>query len=418
MTHSPATTAPGTDASAAPATIAPGADASVAPASAVHGADAAAAPAFGAPGADASAAAPATTAPGTDASAAPATIAPGADASVAPASAVHGADAAAAPAFGAPGADASAAAPATTAPGTDASAASVTTVPGAGAPAAPASGVPGADAFAAPATTAPSADASVGRSAPAMSDPPATSSLRSPFRPADRSPAERAGLAELLRATPARPVHLDGFLPDAQARALGETVRAMPTWEASAVLWDADRLATRPATLEEWRAAAPEERAAVREVARDIPALFDDGSPYPAELRVRLSDFFVFAGMGPDLRDLLGRWTAPGRPLTTNVEFARYRCGDTLGEHSDAESDTLFVLNLYLDPAYRAGDGGVLGFRDEEGREHLMPPRFNSLSVMPIRPGCVHWVTPWRADRVGRHTVSIAAVPATPGEVK
>ncbi|EDY45765.1 hypothetical protein SSBG_03758 [Streptomyces sp. SPB074] len=179
-----------------------------------------------------------------------------------------------------------------------------------------------------------------------------------------------------------------------------------------------DRLATRPVTPQEWQAAAPQERAAVRDVARDIPALFDEGSAYPAKHRARLSDFFVFAGMGPALRDLLKRWTAPGRPLTTNVEFARYRRGDTLGEHSDAESDTLFVLNLYLDPGYREGDGGVLGFRDEEGREHLMPPRFNSVSVMPIRPGCVHWVTSWRADHAGRHTVSIAVVPASAGEVK
>ncbi|MFC9590108.1 hypothetical protein ACFTUC_10080 [Streptomyces sp. NPDC056944] len=256
-----------------------------------------------------------------------------------------------------------------------------------------------------PVTTAPGAD-----------DPLAATG--GPFRPADRSRAELDALAALLTAVPARPVHLDGFLPERQARALGETVRAMPTWETSAVLWNTDRRATRPATPEEWRAAAPGERAAVRDVARDIPALFDDGSRYPAEHRARLSDFFVFAGMGTVLRDLLDRWTSPGGPLTTNVEFARYRYGDTLGEHSDAESDTRFVLNLYLDPSYRAGDGGVLGFRDEEGREHLMPPRFNSLSVMPIRPGCVHWVTPWRADRVGRHTVSIAAVPATPGEVK
>ncbi|MFD8204876.1 hypothetical protein ACFV2S_00485 [Streptomyces sp. NPDC059695] len=256
-----------------------------------------------------------------------------------------------------------------------------------------------------PATTAPGAD-----------DPCAGAD--GPFRPSGRSRAELDALAALLTTVPARPVHLDGFLPAEQARALGETVRAMPTWETSAVLWNPDRLATRPATPEEWRAASPGERAAVRDVARDIPALFDDGSPYPAEHRARLSAFFVFAAMGPVLRDLLDRWTAPGGALTTNVEFARYRRGDTLGEHSDAESDTLFVLNLYLDPGYGADDGGILGFRDEEGREHLMPPRFNSLSVMPIRPGCVHWVTPWRADRVGRHTVSIAAVPTTPGEVK
>ncbi|MFI1717579.1 hypothetical protein [Streptomyces litmocidini] len=269
-----------------------------------------------------------------------------------------------------------------------------------------------------PATTPHSADASAATADRAVPATSASSRARTLFRPADRSPAELAALAALLRAVPARPVHLDGFLPHEQARALGETVRALPTWEASAVLWNPDRLATRPATPEEWRAAAPEERAAVRDVARGIPALFDDGSRYPAEHRARLSDFFVFAGMGTVLRDLLHRWTAPGSPLTTNVEFARYRHGDTLGEHSDAESDTLFVLNLYLDPAYGADDGGVLGFRDEEGREHLMPPRFNSLSVMPIRPGCVHWVTPWRADRVGRHTVSIAAVPTTSGEVK
>ncbi|MER7952489.1 hypothetical protein ABTY59_34370 [Streptomyces sp. NPDC096079] len=247
---------------------------------------------------------------------------------------------------------------------------------------------------------------------------PGTPAPDTPLRPVDRSPAELDALAALLTARPARPVHLDGFLPETQARALGETVRAMPTWETSAVLWDADRRATRPVTPDEWRAAAPEERAAVRDVARGIPALFDEDSPYPAQYRARLSDFFVFAGMGTALRDVLDRWTAPGGPLTTNVEFARYRRGDTLGEHSDAESDTLFVLNLYLDPGYGTDDGGILGFRDEEGREHLMPPRFNSLSVMPIRPGCVHWVTPWRADRVGRHTVSIAAVPATPGEVK
>lgn len=240
------------------------------------------------------------------------------------------------------------------------------------------------------------------------------------FRPLDRAPGELTALVELLRAAPARPVHLDGFLSEEQARALGETVRALPDWESSAVVWNEDRTATRKVTPQEWRDSSPERRAAIRDVARNIPALFDTGSAYPAEHRERLSDFFVFAGMGPDLRERLARWTEPGVPLTTNVEFARYGPGDRLGEHSDAESDTLFVLNLYLDPDYREDDGGVLGFRDEEGRDFLMPPRFNSLSVMPIRSGCVHWVTPWQSDRTGRYTVSIAAVPvsATPGEVK
>jgi len=235
---------------------------------------------------------------------------------------------------------------------------------------------------------------------------------RSAYRPLERSPHELAALGELLRHQPARPVHLDGFLPAEQAHELAAAVHALPRWDAAPVLWNSDRRATRKATREEWRNARPEQRAAIRDVAQDIVAVFDDGSPYPEEYQRRLSDFFLFAAMGPVLRDLLAAWTGPGIPLTTNVEFARYGRDDQLGEHSDAESDTLFVLNLYLDPDYAEEHGGVLGFRDEAGETYLMPPRFNSLSVMPIRPGCVHWVTPWRTGRVGRHTVSIAAVPA------
>ncbi|PNG20695.1 2OG-Fe(II) oxygenase [Streptomyces cahuitamycinicus] len=239
----------------------------------------------------------------------------------------------------------------------------------------------------------------------------------SPYGPAPRTPGELTSLTQLLTENPARPVHLDGFLPADQAARIAEAVRAIPHWASSPALWNEDLLATRPATAEEFHAASPELRAAIRQVAQDIPALFDDDSAYAEPLRRGLSDFFVFAGMGPVLVDLLARWVAAEGPLTTNIEFARYDRGDFLGEHSDTDSDTLFVLNLYLDEAYTEGDGGVLGFRNEQGEEFLMPPRYNSLSVMPIRHGCVHWVTPWLRDRVGRQTVSIAArLVAAPAE--
>ncbi|WP_367045596.1 2OG-Fe(II) oxygenase [Streptomyces sp. Je 1-332] len=233
----------------------------------------------------------------------------------------------------------------------------------------------------------------------------------SPYLPVLRAPAELASLRRLLTGKPARPVHLDGFLPAGQAARLAGALRAMPRWTRSPVLWDDALLETTPVALEEFRDAPSRRRAAVRQVAQDIPKLFDDGSTFPAGHRAALSDFFVFAGMGPVLVDLLAQWIAPGAPITTNVEFARYGTDDYLGEHSDTGSDTLFVLNLYLDEAYKQSDGGVLGFRNEEGEEFLMPARYNSLSVMPIRRGCVHWVSPWRRDSVGRHTVSIAATP-------
>ncbi|MGW5215284.1 hypothetical protein ACWEQO_29855 [Streptomyces sp. NPDC004051] len=239
----------------------------------------------------------------------------------------------------------------------------------------------------------------------------------SPYLPALRAPEELAALGELLTRTPARPVHLDGFLPPDQADRLAAALRAMPHWALSPVLWDDALRETTPVTMEEFRNAPPRLQAARRQVAQDIPALFDDGSSYSALHRKSLSDFFVFAGMGPVLVDLLAQWVAPGNPVTTNVEFARYGRDDYLGEHSDTDSDTLFVLNLYLDEAYEESDGSVLGFRNEEGEEFLMPPRYNSLSVMPIRPGCVHWVTPWHRDSAGRHTASLAASPvAAPAE--
>ncbi|WP_298556411.1 2OG-Fe(II) oxygenase family protein [Streptomyces luteogriseus] len=239
----------------------------------------------------------------------------------------------------------------------------------------------------------------------------------SPYGAAPRTSGELDALGELLTRNPARPVHLDGFLLTDQAARVAEAVREMPQWASTPALWNEDLLATRPATPEEFRAAAPRLRAALRQVAQDIPALFDDDSAYAGRFRRDLSDFFVFAGMGPVLVDLLARWVAPGGPLTTNIEFARYDRGDFLGEHSDTDSDTLFVLNLYLDEAYARSDGGILGFRNEQGEEFLMPPRYNSLSVMPIRHGCVHWVTPWLRDGVGRQTVSIAArLVAAPAE--
>lgn len=231
------------------------------------------------------------------------------------------------------------------------------------------------------------------------------------FRAAGRTGRELAELGALLTREPARPVHLPDFLLPDQAAELSRAVRAIPRWSSSPVVWNEDRRSTRGVSAEEWDATPPELRAALREVAQDVPALFEDDSDYGDEHRGLLSELFVFACMGPELRGRLADWLAPGVPLRTNLEFARYGRGDRLGEHSDAESDTLFVLNLYLDPEYREAEGGVLGFRNEAPEEFAMPPRFNSASLMPIRPGCVHWVSPWRADRPGRYTVSIAVRP-------
>ncbi|MET7426136.1 2OG-Fe(II) oxygenase family protein [Dactylosporangium sp. NPDC005555] len=222
---------------------------------------------------------------------------------------------------------------------------------------------------------------------------------------------EAAALHALLRQSPARPVHLRDFFPLAAARRLAAAVRALPDWQVMPLLWLPDRSRTRPADAAEWSTASEGDRAAVRQVAVRIGEAFDDPDALPAAGRTALQDLFVFAAMGPALREHLSDWLAPETPFTTNVEFARYTTGDFLGEHSDTDSDTSFVLNLYLDEQYRPEDGGALGFRAESGTEHSIEPVFNSVSFMPIREGAVHWVTPWLAQRTGRFTVSIAAVP-------
>jgi hypothetical protein len=201
-----------------------------------------------------------------------------------------------------------------------------------------------------------------------------------------------------------RPLPLPGFLVPEFARDLGAVLRAVPTYSRHAAIyhgqldktefWDAEADADRRVTIAQY-------------VVKNIGALLDEGTMEPGRQRV-LERFFTFVV----LSDIFRTWLFTGTGLRlrkrTVMEMACYRQSDGLNPHQDLVPGRVLAANFYLDEKYVPEHGGRLGFRNGAGTEYRVEPQFNTLSLMPIREDCWHWVEPFEAPEVGRFTIAVA----------
>ncbi|MDQ0797259.1 2OG-Fe(II) oxygenase [Streptomyces sp. B1I3] len=199
------------------------------------------------------------------------------------------------------------------------------------------------------------------------------------------------------------PLHLHNFLRPELAAAVSTAVRGIPDWSPHAALYEG-----RMGKTEFWdeEADAGHEVTISQLAVRDIPALLDSGAMDPAHQQV-IEQFLAFALLSDTLRDWIKAGTGLELRKRAFMEIAAYRRSDGLGAHQDLVPGRVLAMNFYLDENYRAEHGGRLSFRDGEGREHHIEPVYNSLSIIPIREDCWHWVEPFSSDTVGRYTIAI-----------
>ncbi|MEU6522674.1 2OG-Fe(II) oxygenase [Streptomyces sp. NPDC046924] len=211
-------------------------------------------------------------------------------------------------------------------------------------------------------------------------------------------------VSDWYRAEHATPLHLTDFLMPELATRLAAALRAVPTWARHASLIEKGQEPT-----EYWGAEADTATDVTASQFRvpDIHALFSDGV-LPPEHRRTLEEFFVFTVLSDAFRDWLKAGTGLELRKRTAMELAAYRNSDGLGDHQDLMPGRVFAVNFYLDDGYRPEHGGRLGYRNGKGEEFHAVPLFNSLSVIPIRDDCWHWVEPFTSDSVGRYTIAMA----------
>lgn len=200
-----------------------------------------------------------------------------------------------------------------------------------------------------------------------------------------------------------RPLHLTDFLRPEFARDVGAAMRAIPNWSRHSAKYEGAQGKT-----EFWdeEVAEQDDITISQFVVRDIHSLLDEGAMAPAHQRA-LQDFFVFSVLSDGLRDWIAAGTGLALRKRTFMDLAAYRRSDGLGAHQDLVPGRVLAINFYFDEDYEPAAGGRLGFRDGEGHEFHIEPIFNSVSMIPIREDCWHWVEPFAQDTVGRYTIAV-----------
>lgn len=231
----------------------------------------------------------------------------------------------------------------------------------------------------------------------------AQESLIDLINPEYRSEGFARDLADWYRQVPAEPMHLRDFLKQDFAERMDAMMRDLPIWTTYATA------ATGPHTMEdvdpsEWDAHP-------RAFARHLVATPLEDALVPGRMSDLAADtlktFLAFAVVGDAFRGWLSGGIA--RPLSQilSLELAAYRAGDLISIHQDLLPGRIMAVNFYLDRSYVPGTGGRLGYRNEIDREFMTEPLFNSLSMIPIREECWHWVERFTGEGVGRFTVSM-----------
>ncbi|MER6618289.1 2OG-Fe(II) oxygenase [Streptomyces xantholiticus] len=217
------------------------------------------------------------------------------------------------------------------------------------------------------------------------------------------TPDTWAAMREWYAAEPGRPFVVRGFLRPEWAQAMHSAMRDLPVWSRCATVYTNARDSAE-IQEEEWE--GNPNRAARHFVARPLGEALQNGTVPDAHRRT-LEQFLAFCVLTDTLRDWIS--AGVGFPLEprTSVELAAYRAGDRIRRHQDLFPGRVMAVNFYLDADHEPGTGGRLGFRNEAGHDELVEPYFNTLSMIPVREECWHWVEPYAGTGTGRYTVSI-----------
>lgn len=223
------------------------------------------------------------------------------------------------------------------------------------------------------------------------------------INPEYRTTEFRHTLREWYVRTPGEPMLLRGFLREEFAERLDDMMRNLPNWGIHATA------ATGPNTTED---IAPEDwddhpSAFARHlVAAPVEAALAPGAMSEVDTET-LKTLLKFAVVGDTFRSWLSTGTEVDLARIMSLEIASYRKGDLIPLHQDLLPGRIMAVNLYMDRKYELGTGARLGYRNEDGDEIMTDPEFNSLSMIPIRQECWHWVEPFTGDGIGRYTVSM-----------
>jgi hypothetical protein len=155
-----------------------------------------------------------------------------------------------------------------------------------------------------------------------------------------------------------------------------------------------------------WRETAVERRWYRHSVVRPIEQL-GEGDHLPESSRQLLCEFLLFTARGPLFRSWLSMATGLLYRDQASLEFGRYDKEDFIAPHDDYAEGRSVSVSFYLDPNWVPRCGGLLGFSSDAGVDQLVPPLFNSVSVIPIASTCRHWVQEWAGPLPGRYTISL-----------
>ncbi|MGC4804657.1 2OG-Fe(II) oxygenase [Micromonospora sp. DT233] len=227
----------------------------------------------------------------------------------------------------------------------------------------------------------------------------ATRFISQPYLTAERGEE----LNEWYRSGTGGPLTLPDFLDEEFARSLGRALREHPYWRRHTTAYDGD-LRSYDVPERDW-ADNPARAARHYQLQPLVQAL--EAPEVPAELRAVLKRFVAFAITGPYLLSWVSSVIGESLEQRTSFEFTRYGPGDQITPHHDLLPGRVLAANFYLDELYHPSAGGRLWFRAADGTEHVATPTFNSLTLIPIRVGCVHWVEPYTAEIPGRYTANL-----------
>lgn len=210
-------------------------------------------------------------------------------------------------------------------------------------------------------------------------------------------------LFDWYRAKPACPLHLKEVFSSEFAVSMYTALTRLPNWGIHCTA------STGPNTVED---VAPEVWAThPRAFARHLVASPLEKALLPGAMpEVHASDirsFLKFAVMGEEFRGWLSAGVQVDLARIVSLEVASYRTGDLIPRHQDLLPGRIMSVNFYFDQQYKLGQGGRLGYENESGEVMMTDPIFNSLSLIPIREKCWHWVEPFAGNAIGRYTISI-----------